>query len=481
MLDFKKCITAGFFVFTQMSFAQGSSQVVMTVEQFLNLAIRQTEDFQAIDISIKSLEYEIDARDLQLATNLQLEAFDLRDRKDSFANSTNRDTASRVYGVTLAKPFSTGTILSLGAEYESAKLDTVNDQLYRADWKISFTQDLWKNGFGRSVRLRRQADQLEFENKNLNLLLQKQQLLNTLESLYWDYALIQNERGIRQENLKRSEQIFNWMNKRVRLSAARENDKLQVQALLSSRKLELSDIERLAAINKNQMDQFVPTLANKNWVPDLNELEKERALESLLAGVIKTGNPVLLSTLAMQYKAQQLQIQSEAAQDILNPTLQLQLAHGQNGIRPDSQIAVDRALGNNKSDADRIGLIFSMNLDLALMAKSRDSARLAAEASALSVKRLDRSSQLSWTDLQAEINYLKNSLQLSKDLYNYQKKNIEIERRYFQQGRNTIFEFINFEIVAADAELRFFRVLNQMRKTEASARLYTIDERVSRP
>ncbi|MBC7754117.1 MAG: TolC family protein, partial [Moraxellaceae bacterium] len=139
------------------------------------------------------------------------------------------------------------------------------------------------------------------------------------------------------------------------------------------------------------------------------------------------------------------------------------------------------ALGNNKTDADRIGLIFSMNLDLGLMAKSRDSARLAAEASALSVKRLDRSSQLSWTDLQAEINYLKNSLQLSKDLYNYQKKNIEIERRYFQQGRNTIFEFINFEIVAADAELRFFRVLAQMRKTEASARLYTIDERASRP
>ena len=161
--------------------------------------------------------------------------------------------------------------------------------------------------------------------------------------------------------------------------------------------------------------------------------------------------------------------------------MQLQLAHGRNGIRPDSQDAIDRAVGNNKTDIQRIGLIFSMNLDLGLMEKSRESARLSAESLSLSAKRAERSSQLSWIDLLAEINYLKNSLQLTKDLYRYQNKNIENERRYFQQGRNTIFEFINFEIIAADAELRFFRVLNQMRKTEANARLYTRSDEASLP
>lgn len=479
MLDLKKCMTLGLLILAQPLFAQGQSSQVLTVEQFLKLAVQETEDFQAIDKSIKSLEYEIDARDLQLATNVQLNAFDLTDRKDSFVNSTSRDTSSRVYGVTLSKPFSTGTVLSLGADYELAKLDNVNDKLYRANWEVSLTQDLWKNGFGRSVRLRRQSDQLELENRKLNLLLQRQQMMSTLENLYWDYALIQKERAIRQDNLKRSEQILNWTNKRVRLSAARDTDLLQVQALLSSRKLELADIERSAVNNKNQMDQLVPSLANKSWVPDTAELEKERAIQSLLTGTTQNGNPVLLSSLATQYRAQQLQVQSEAASDSLNPTLQLQLAHGQNGIRPDSQEAVDRALGNNKTDANRIGLIFSMNLDLGLMGKSRDSAQLAAESAALTAKRLERTSQLSWTDLQAEISYLKNSLQLSQDLYNFQKKNIETNRRYFQQGRNTVFEFINFEITAADAELRFFRVLNQMRKIEGTARLFTVDQKAS--
>lgn len=479
MLDLKKCITVGFLIFAQALFAQAPSASVLTVDQFLNLAVQETEDFQAIDKSVKSLEYEIDARDLQLATNLQLDAFDTVDRKDSFTNSVNRDTSSRIYGVTLSKPFSTGTTLSLGAEYELAKLDNVNDKLYRADWEIALTQDLWKNGFGRSVRLRRQGDQLELENRKLNLLLQRQQLVNTVENLYWDYAYIQKETALRQENLKRGEQILTWTNKRVRISAARDTDLLQAQALLSSRKLELADIERLAVSNKNQMDQLVPSLANKSWVPEATELEKDRAIQSLLVGNNKEGTPVLLSSLATQYKAQQLQVQSEAAADILNPTLQLQLAHGQNGIRPDSQDAVDRATGNNKTDANRIGLIFSMNLDLGLMGKSRDSAKLAAEAAALTSKRLDRTSQLSWVDLQAEIQYLKNSLQLSRDLYNFQKKNIESERRYFQQGRNTIFEFINFEIVASDAELRYFKVLNQMRKTEGTARLFTVDPKAS--
>jgi outer membrane protein TolC len=475
MLNLKKYILLGFFIFAQRSW----SQSVLTVEQFLNLAVQETEDFQALDKSVKSLEYEIEARDLQLATNLKLNAFDITDRKDSFVNSINRDTSSRVYGVTLAKPFSTGTILSLGAEYELAKLDTVNDKIYRADWEVSLAQDLWKNGFGRSVRLRRQGDQLELENRKLNLLLQRQQLVNTLENLYWDYAYIQKERIIRQENLKRGEQILNWTNKRLRVSAARDTDMLQAQALLSSRKLELADIERLAVSHKNQMDQLIPSLTNKNWIPDTTELEKDRALPSLLVGNNKDGNPVLISSLATKYKAQQLQVQAEADNDNLNPTLQLQLTHGQNGIRSDSQAAIDRASGNNKTDANRIGLIFSMDLDLGLMGKSRESAQLAAQAAALTSKRLDRTSQLSWVDLKAEIQYLNNSLQLSRDLYSYQKKNIESERRYFQQGRNTIFEFINFEIVASDAELRFFKVLNQMRKTEANARLFTVDTKAS--
>ncbi len=475
MLNLKKYILLGFLIFAQASW----SQSLLTLDQFLNLAVQETEDFQAIDKSVKSLEYEIDARDLQLATNLQLDAFDTIDRKDPFVNLMGRDTSSRVYGVTLSKPFSTGTTVSLGAEYEIAKFDTANDKLYRADWEVSLTQDLWKNGFGRSVSLRRQGDQLELENRKLNLLLQRQQLVNNIENLYWDYALIHKERAIRQENLKRSEQILTWTNKRVRFSAARDTDLLQVQTLLSSRKLELADIERLAISNKNQMDQLIPSLAHKNWVPDTKELEKDRVIQSLLVGNNKGGNPVLISSLATQYRVQQLQVQSEVANDTLNPTLQLQLTHSQNGIRSDSQEAVDRATGNNKSDANRIGLTFSMNLDLGLMGKSRDSALLAAEAAALTSKRLDRSSQLSWIDLKAEMEYLKNSLQLSRDLYNFQKKNIESERRYFQQGRNTIFEFINFEIVASDAELRFFKVLNQMRKTEANARLFTVDPKAS--
>lgn len=479
MLDLKKCITAGILIFAQSLVAQVAAPNVLTVEQFLNRAVQETEDFQAIEKSVKSLEFEIDARDLQLATNLQMDAFDITDRKDSFANSVNRDTASRIYGVTLSKPFSTGTTLSLGAEYELAKLDNVNDKLYRADWEVALTQDLWRNGFGRSVRLRRQGDQLELENRKLNLLLQRQQLINTVENLYWDYALIQKEKVIRQDNLKRSEQILSWTNRRVRLSAARDTDLLQVQALLSSRKLEFADIERLAVSNKNQMDQLIPSLAGQNWVPDMTELEKPRAIQNLLASGDKAGTPVLLSSLASQFRAQQLQVQSEAAQDILNPVLQLQLAHGQNGIRPDSKEAIDRATGNNRTDANRVGLIFSMNLDLGLMSKSRDSATLAAESAALTAKRLDRTSQLSWIDLQNEINYLQSSLQLSKDLYSYQKKNIETNRRYFQQGRNTIFEFINFEITAADAELRFFRVLNQMRKAEGTARLFTVDQKAS--
>ncbi len=477
MLQLKQYSLFGFLVFSQIAGAQPLAPSTLTVDQFLQLAFQETEDFQSVDKSLKSLEYEIEARDLQLATNLQLDVFDTRDREDVF-NNINRNSHLQLYGVTLSKPFSTGTRVSLGADYEIAET-TATGNLYRADWEVALAQDLWRNGFGRSVRLRRQSDQMEWENRKLNLILQRQQLMNTLENLYWDYALVQKERVIRQENLKRSEQILSWTNRRMKVSAARDTDLLQVQALLSSRKLELADIERLEVSTKNQMNQLVPSLASQAWVPALTELEKDRAIQSLVYGGPKIGTPVLLATTAAQYRSRQLQVQTEAVKDNLNPVLQLQLAHSQNGIRSDSPEAVDRALGNNKTDANRVGLIFSMNLDMGLMGKSRDSARLAAESAALTAQRLTRTSELNWIDLQAEMTHLKSSLQLSQDLFNYQKKNIESERRYFQQGRNTIFEFINFEIVTADAELRFFRALTQIRKAEGNARLYSVVQEAS--
>ncbi len=472
-----------FFLSCTLGFAQSKtalpSQVTtLTVNQFLNLAVQQTEDFQSLEKSLKSLEYEIEARDLQLGTQLQLSAVDIHDRKDSFTNYFNRDAASRNYGVNLTKSFSTGTSLSLGADYEIAKLDGSGNKLYRADWDLSLTQDLWKNSFGRSVRLRRKSDQMELFSRKIDLLVQKQELINKLEDLYWDYSLFQKELVLKQENLKRGEQILSWTNMRLKLSAARDTDLLQVQALLSSRKLELADIERLAASNKNQMDQFVPSLSSQNWSPQFNELEQNRDVKNLVYGDHQFENPVLLSSLSARFKARKIEVQSEATQDNLNPVLQLQLAHSQNGIRPDSNEAIDR-FRDNKTDANQVGLIFSMNLDQNLKGKSRDAAQLAAEAANLQAQRLERSSRLSWIDLKAQIDYLKNSLQLSQDLYQFQKKNITSQRRYFQQGRNTIFEFINFEIVAADAELRYFRTLNQLRKAESTARLFSVDQIVN--
>jgi outer membrane protein TolC len=463
--------------------AHETAQKTLSLAQFLQQATIQAEDFQAFEKSLKSLEYEIQARDLELSSNLKLEANDLKDQKDSFSNFLNRDTRSQVFGVTLTKPFATGTTASLGTAYELAEQDSSGNKLYRSNWDLSLTQDLWKNAFGKSTRLRRQSDQMELENRKLDLLLQRQQLVNNLEALYWDLALDERERAIREDNLKRSQQILDWTQKRLRISAARDTDLLQAQALVSTRKLELADVERSAVSNRARLQQLIPGLANASWKPDLSELEKDRNIRSLLVGdrnrdQNRTETPTLISALSAQYKTQQLQVEAQAVKDNLNPTLQVQLAHGQNGIRPDSSEAVDRSLAR-RADSNRIGLLLSMDLDFDLKNKSREAAELAAQSAQLQAKRLERSSQVGWMDLSSEIEYLKNSLKLSKELYDFQRKKIEGERRYFQQGRSTVFEFINFEVVAADAELRFFRLLNQMRKTESGARLFSLDPKAS--
>lgn len=461
---------------------QASAQEVWTLNQFLDKATSQTESFQALDKSLQSLQAEIASRDLDLSSTLKIEGWKIQDRKDSFTNSIDRRNDSDLLGLTLAKPFATGTTLSLATAGERADQNTFTSDQYRSDWELSLSQDLWRNGFGRQTYLRRQSDQAELESRKLDLLLQRQQLLNRLESAYWDLALVLKQRNIADENLKRSQQILDWTQKRVRLSAALDTDLLQAQALVSTRQLELSDINRSFESTWALLQELVPAMTPQSFSPLSSELEKERDPHSLLSGqnAGSDPNPTLIEVLSSRYKTEQLLTESQAVRDDLNPSLQLQLAHGKNGIRSSADEAVQRSLDGQATDT-RVGLVFSMDLDFTLKRQRQLAAELKAQASELEHRRLQKASDVSWKDYLAQIDYLKKSLELSRKLFDFQNKRIARQRVYFQRGKNTVFEFISSEVEVSAAELRFFNLLNQLRKAEAQARLYTFGEKASLP
>jgi outer membrane protein TolC len=464
-----------FFIFLQ---SVASAQEVLKLDQFLEKTSTESEQYKSIDLSIKALRADIESRDLGLISSLTLEASQTDDKKDSFSNFIDRESNSKLYTLELDKKFSTGTTASLGLTREEAEQNTfATSPLYRSDWEISIRQDLWQNFFGRGSRSRETANNYELKSRQYDLLLKKQQLLSTFEEKYWDLAYFYKQHEIQKQNIKQSEQILDWTRKRYSQSAARDSDVLQAQALLASRKLDLADLENQIEKVWVQISIYQPNTPVKSWQPHIDSLSIERSIESLiLTPSNQKGPPSKLEALSAQYRTQQVRAQLNTVQDETAPSLALFYTHGRNGVRDIDSESIQRAQ-KDQTVYNQIGFSFTLDLDRGLQKNKETAALLQAQSAELDSQRLAKQTSLEWTDLQRQLVSLKEQLRLATELAKIQKSKSTIEKRFYQQGKSTIFQAIIIEVEASEAELRVYRILNSIRKTESQARLFAEDQR----
>lgn len=458
------------------------AQEKVGVEDFLRRATNQAESYKSIDLSIQALSAEIAGRDLNLSSSLILDGFQISDKKDSLSNFTNRDASSKLLGLTYQQYFSTGTNALLSTAYEKDEGNTiVTSPLYRADWQVTLVQDLWQNGFGRGTGLRSESTQAELKSRGFDLLRQKQSLLTGYESTYWDLSLLYKQQEIQQINLKKSQEILDWTRRRLNVSAARDTDLLQAQALVASKQLDLAETQDQIESAWVQMQQVLPDIQIKTWQPDLTALDQERSLPNLFfsrtttAGVVTpsatTATPSQLDSLSAQYRQEQINASVRQLNDDLAPRLQLQFSHGRNGIRDNWQDAASRA-GGDQTIYNSVGLSLTIDLDISVNNKKKEALVLQSQATQLEAQRLARANKLNWEDLNRRVAFLKEHLKMATELAGYQRTKSEKERKNFLQGRSTIFQAITFEVDASEAELRVYQLLSQIRKLEAQARLF---------
>jgi outer membrane protein TolC len=456
------------------------AQETLKLDQFLNKAMEQSEQFQAIELSIKALKADIESRDLGLSTELSLAALRTDDKKDTFSNFTNRESKSNLYTIGLNKKFSTGTNADISLNHEVAEQNTFAvNPMYRSDWQISISQDLWKNFFGKEYRNKEKMNINELKSKRYELALKKQLLLSSFEEKYWDLAYLHKQLEFQKTNLKRSEQILDWTAKRLRQSAARESDLIQAKALLASRKLDMIDLQDQIEKIWVQLKIIVPNTDSKMWKPDVDSLLEQRSVDKFVMNSGKHSSsadsiPAKLDSLIAKYRSEQVRMQLKSVQDENSPSLQLFLAHGRNGIRSTSDDSVQRAT-EDQAILNQIGLSLTVDLDLGINRSKEAAALLSAQASDLDAARLEKQNLLEWKDLQRQLSSLSEQLSMAKDLAKYEKSKSDFEQRFYKQGRSTISQAINFEVDAAAAELRVYRILNNIRKTESQARLFGYD------
>lgn len=454
-----------FAIAPSLAFAQSPSQVSI-LESIINQAAQQSDTLKSLDTSLQSLENEIKARDLELAARLDAELSTFKDKRE-VVGQTPRDGRSNIFGLTVVKPFSTGTELSVSTDHLQLGKDDTFAERNTAQWQVLVSQSLWQNSFGYSTRLRRSAESFELNSRKALLEFQRQNFLISVESAYWDLILAEKELAIRKDNVKRSETLESWTNRRVGQFAAEKTDLFQVQALLAQRKLDLVIAENDLINKQKRLEQLVPGL---NYTPTDFDFEKLASLTSSTKEQTQTKK-VRLDVYAAQQQAQQNSYEALQIEDSLRPDLSVFASYTSNGIAEKFDPSWDRAIEEDYAE-QRVGLTFSMLLDSDIRSRQK-AAVLSSESAKYRSLALIRESETAWAELARNLKQTEVLIKIAKNLFDLQTQKLKSEQQRFQQGRTTTLQMTTFEIDAAESELRLYSLISQQQKLVSQLRLFT--------
>ena len=446
------------------------STFAVSLEAFLESVENQSEALKAIDTKLLALQAEIESRNIVLSSVFTLNAENFNNDQDAVTFA--RRSRTRFARATLDQPFSTGTLLTLNAGHDRSVIDNFGLRQI-ADWELRLTQSLWRDSFGRATSLRHRGEKEELSSRRAALMHERKQLLIELESFYWNYTSLLQEEQIRLKNLEVSRELLKWTQSRMKKIAAEKADLLQVQALVSGRELDLITVQNKVASLKTQLLSALPNFQIDSLTPDIESLIKNRSLPQLVDAQDKSTNTFIRwDSLATEAEAQRAEIETKKVREQFKPLLEVYMSYGQNGISDTFDEAWSRA-SNQRYSGTRVGLTFSVPLHRGLTSKQEKAQRLEAEALKLQATNHRRLSQFGWLDLERQQKVIQKQSEEASKLADFQNQKVIEERRRYKIGRSTLFQLVTFEVEAAEAAVRKFTFLAELRKMESQARLFT--------
>ncbi len=433
--------------------------------------LMKAPEYQASQSDIEAIELDYSSRELVLAAQLELNGERLEDHRQLLSTSSTVRPRIDSFGATLRKPFSTGTEIEIGPSYERALTPFLSpDRRSTVDWQILITQNLWKDAFGRSTKLRRARENFERKKELAASLLTQSQLLVEFESLYWDWALNLREAELQEKNVRRSREILRWVQGRFNRSAADSGDLLQAKAMLTQRELKVAELRSELIRVGTQIARYS---SNVNWQPDSVELSVVRNPD-LLASQWKAdelSGESQLQYLLAKNEAMAAAERARETRESVRPELSLQASYGKNAIDPDGTQAIHNSF-DDSHEYSTIGVVFRTGLDLSDESRKVEASKAQLKAAQQRMQAAESSNAIAWTQLKSDLTEQSNRLIKAKELVELQGKKADAERERFRKGRSTAFQAITFEQDAAEAEIMLWQLYAQMRKTEAQARLF---------
>ena len=326
---------------------------------------------------------------------------------------------------------------------------------------------LWQNFLGKTTTAKKDASFYENESKQLSAKALSQEEMVNAEKRFWHLVFAQKNLEIQNRALNSANKILDYLNKKEKMNLAEKSDVLQAKAIVESKKLAVKQAENFLKISAR----------NFNQSRNINSDEvKEKLTNFDLTKLQNIAlNPIRNSD-RLDIKSRQAQLQASLAlarieEENNKPSLNLYTSYAVNQVEPNRMDAFsatfDRSAPNGK-----IGLEFSMPLNVGVSADIRHGARLQASSHKTSYQEKLLQQEVDWKNLLQNFKDWQENLKLSMQIEATQKAKLENERNLLSRGRTSTYQILVFEQEFSNAELNTQQIAQKLYDLIAEQKLY---------
>ncbi|MBX2988683.1 MAG: TolC family protein [Bdellovibrionaceae bacterium] len=383
------------------------------------------------------------------------------------------DRKSQTYSLGVSQQFRFGLQSKISYDVSRTSFDGANfgpnvlNSYWDAAPKLELSMSLWQNAFGRGARLNEEVTRQQALGNSYNSLAQAQNLMVEAEAAYWRLASAQESVRIQEQALKGSENILNYVSRKMAKNLGEEADILQARALVESYKLQLQQAQTEERASRRGFNKYLYQEADET-VPALEGLNYQ-SLQQVAVPAKRPGD-------RWDVKAAEAQLavaraSSEQAAERSKPVLEVFGNYALNGRAAEARDALDNVNGSER-DTGYVGLRFRMPLNLSATADARKGAAQNRQAAELNAQAKRYSQEQEWIDLTQKLSDAKESLRLATAIENAQKAKLENERGRLRQGRTTTYQVLMFEQDYSQSQVSRVRAASQILSLQSQIKLY---------
>ena len=436
-----------FFSFSLAGFcAQEKKTMVVSFEEISKLALENN-----LDIQIAKFDTYIKRNELGTAKSI----FDTFFSANISYDKNKEDTASTLlgtkstaydYSLEINKKLPSGTDLGITAynrrSWTNSSFYTINPNT-EANVGISLTQPLAKNFFGIADRGKIKITRLDIKNSEWSSLTDIENALFSAQQAYWELVFRYKEMRIREDMLKRAEELFSIYKDKIKKGLAEEPDLFAAHANVLQKKNELSQAKmRIQQAANNLL--YLLNIADREIevVPseDLDIFVEKFNLYKELAQAVKSRRDYKI--IKNRIKAEKINVALK--KNSLWPEVDLEASFVRNGISGSPTDAWEKISGENHSHW-YAGLKIQFSLEKRREHSEYNQAKLNKARLLILLKKIERLIFKEVNDNITALNTLANEVITNKKIVKLQEAKLNSEEKRLKYGRSSSDIIIRFQ------------------------------------